>query len=241
MLFALVWIQSLLGADSSKGQNRMIIVELPITSSECEKLGLPPTAKEGLTDITANVSQRVCHSLTDSERLKTASWFGVLLDDRFTITRIVKQSGEYYWMLNPKTGSTAEYLCVPITEKLSSKEDGDLGSRSTQLVIALLRSSFDHFDPARQPFQIAGLPASEYADFTEQEGSVARNKWKNSQLVFTSVGGDALLVSGGNAAWYQLETNSVIPCGTFKQAIERYFKSIASDREFSSWNDVKAQ
>jgi len=219
----------------------MKFFELPLTEKSFEELRLPDTARKWLLYNDRVVSKSLLHAQgTNQFTSGDSSWLLTELDEKFSIKRIALKSQKFYWVLGPSSKQGTGFICIPINnECLSNSIKQGMPSKASSDVISMLKDSFDHFDIEKYPFATAGGLASDFADFSEPEALVADGKWKKAKVLYSELGGDALLVTGDNSvAWHRLETNEILPCGKLKQVIPRYFKHVLTDHEFSSWTDV---
>lgn len=232
------------GSCAPTEKSQMEIYRLPLEGRQIGELQLP-TSVERVLSGDGTASELILHSTPHAdEELEPISWFFSFIDQRMRVTAIARKSTTNYWVLQSKMKPDSRRIYLPINldvysqVALDNKQKRQLGQEA-QLVLRFLRGAFDDIDPAREPFKHGGSRAIGYGDFSQPPASELIDPWGDSFLFYLSIGGDALLVTKeGAVAWYQLETNQVIPVGDFEDAVKRYLEFSLDDREFSSWTDI---
>ncbi|MFN7841148.1 MAG: hypothetical protein ACK5YR_02300 [Pirellula sp.] len=173
-------------------------------------------------------------------------WFTEQLDNEFRVIAIAERKSRIYAVLVSHAADEPGKLYLPLDIKNSGKENkwnmvdrasSDGISEEAKVLFDLFRNSFDTIDLERNWFLIAGTKAKDLVDF-DRTGSTGSERWKESVVLFQSLGGDSLLLKNDNrVAWGQLETGRILDAGVLKEAIGRYFRCLKADVEFSSWTD----
>lgn len=219
----------------------MDLFRLPLTHLQTEIAGLPLTATQALsTDCTP--TKLILHARAKTKEYHRLREFFSFFDERLRVEGVAKRDGRTYWVLVGKTSSKNSRpgsIFIPVTlETETANRKEDQLTSPTQIALSVLRDAFDTIDARRDPFTFGGTPANEYIDFEHRNSRESRERWQDSLVLYTSIGGDALLVKDdGTTAWFQLETHEIFSAGDVRGAIDRYIRSTIADREFSSWTD----
>lgn len=210
---------------------------LPLKDDQLTTLQLPTSVTQSL--LVARVPTKlIFHGMEKSKDYDELRSFFSFFDDRLCIKGIAIEDGIKYWVLRGKNSSKetsigAIYVPIVLDPKRSTKKMDPV-----EISLLVLEKSFDSIDQMRRPFFFGGTDATGYTEFSHPKMLKSSSSWQKSSVLYTSIGGDALLVkSDGATAWLQLETHEIIPAGSVRDAIDRYIQSTLEDREFSSWTD----
>jgi len=214
-------------------QEIISLYAFPVDKRRQGELQLPASIAQQIGE-SVPPSRLVFHSATSGE-LEEVALIASYLDEHTRVASIAETESGYYWVVSSKEEGLPGRIYIPTTPSPGKMKWADF-SDGTHVIARRFLNAFDSGDMMHSPFHHIGVKATDYCDFSHAGTRGSRNKWRDSVVFYMSIGGDAVLVAPNEeAAWFQLETNEIIPAGTLSEVVIRYLGAALRGDDFSSW------